>query len=971
MPLPHGTRLGPYEILSQIGAGGMGEVYKALDTRLGREVAIKVLKEDFSRRFEVEARTIASLNHPSICALHDVGPNYLVMEFIEGETLAARIKRGALPSGETLKIAIAVASALGAAHSKGIIHRDLKPGNIMLTSNGAKLLDFGLAKHQQTDAVSETTTTSPITSGSHVVGTLLYMSPEQLQGKAADARSDIFAFGAVLYEMLTGKRAFDRKSSADIIIAVAREEPTPLRELVKNVPEDLKRIVKRCMRKQPEDRYDSIAEVERELEVCHALASADSSGINSKILLRQSTRPRVFVPLLLILLAVASLSGWWLHRSSRVRWAREVALPQIAQAIDRDDYAKAFALAVQAERYIPHDPTLAKVWPDISWSLSITTTPPGAAVFRKDYFAPDDAWKLVGHSPIKNLRLADVDTRWRFELNGFTTVERASFPSQEDNDDLTVTMDQEGKAPDGMVRVEFGAPQTPQGTPVSLYGLAADLEKLPRVPLQDYWIDKYEVTNKQFKEFLDQGGYRKQEYWKQDFLKDGKVLSWADAIALFRDTTDRTGPSGWVQGEYPRGQDDFPVTGVSWFEAAAYAEYAHKSLPTLYHWNAAAGPYDGPSIIPLSNFAGEGQASVGRYHGMSRSGAYDTAGNVKEWCFNADGAGRRYIMGGAWNEPSYTFNDPDARPPFERSFNFGFRCARYAPTEATARAAGTVTIVARDYSREKPVSDQVFNAYKSLFAYDKTPLHAVIESVEQSENWKREKITFDAAYGKERMIAYLFLPRKATPPFQTIVYFPGADAMYTRSSQDLTVDPYDFIIKSGRAVIFPLYKGTYERGDGLRRGHHMENSYRDHVIEWSKDLGRSIDYLETRPDIDSKKLAYYGLSWGAALGAVLPAVEDRIKVLVLLSPGFNLDRTLPEVDQINFAPRVKVPVLMLNGRFDYFNPTTTSQEPMFRLLGAPKAQKRHVLADTGHDFPRAELIKESLDWLDRYLGPVN
>jgi eukaryotic-like serine/threonine-protein kinase len=243
--------------------------------------------------------------------------------------------------------------------------------------------------------------------------------------------------------------------------------------------------------------------------------------------------------------------------------------------------------------------------------------------------------------------------------------------------------------------------------------------------------------------------------------------------------------------------------------------------------------------------------------------------------------------------------------------------------------------------------------------------------VQQSENWKREKITFDAAYGKERMIAYLFLPRKATPPFQTVVYFPGADAMYTRSSEDLRVDPYDFIIKSGRAVIFPLYKGTYERGDGLRRGHHMENSYRDHVVEWSKDLGRSIDYLETRPDIDSKKLAYYGLSWGAALGAVLPAIEDRIKVLVLLSPGFNLDRSLPEVDQINFAPRVKVPVLMLNGRFDYFNPTTTSQEPMLRLLGAPKAQKRHVLADTGHDFPRAELIKESLDWLDRYLGPVN
>jgi serine/threonine protein kinase/formylglycine-generating enzyme required for sulfatase activity/cephalosporin-C deacetylase-like acetyl esterase len=962
---------GRFRILRFIAAGGMGEVYKAADIRLDREVAIKIVAESFGQRFETEAHTIASLNHPCICALHDIGPNYLVMEYLEGETLAARIKQGPLPLDEALKIAISTASALGAAHRRGIVHRDLKPGNIMLTPTGAKLLDFGLAKYEPGGPVSERTMTRSITADGQVLGTLLYMSPEQLQGKVVDARSDIFAFGAVLYEMLTGKRAFERKSSSDIIIAVAREEPTPLRELVKNVPEDLKRIVKRCLRKQPEDRYASIAEVERELEVCRAFTSADTSGFNSKILLRQSTKPRVFVPLLLILLVVASLSAWWLHRSSRVRWAREQALPQIEQAIDRDDYSTAFALAVQAERYIPHDPALAKVWPDISWSPSITTTPPGAAVFRKDYNAPDNAWEMVGHSPIKNLRLAAADARWKFELKGFTTVERGSFPSQEDDHDLTVTMDQEGKAPTGMVRVEFGAPPTPQGTPISLFGLAADLEKLPRLPLQDYWIDKYEVTNKQFKEFLDQGGYRKEEYWKQEFLKDGKALSWADAMALFRDTTDRAGPAGWVQGEYPRGQDDFPVTGVSWFEAAAYAEFAHKSLPTLYHWNAAAGPFDGPSIIPLSNFAGDGSARVGRYQGMSWSGAYDTAGNAKEWCFNADGAGKRYTMGGGWNEPQYTFNDPDARPPFERSFNLGFRCARYAPTEATAKAAGTVTVVARDYSREKPVSDQVFDAYKSLFAYDKTPLHAVVESVEQSENWKREKITFDAAYGKERMIAYLFLPKNATPPFQTIVYFPGADAIYTRSSENLRVDLYDFIIKSGRAVIFPLYKGTYERGDGLKRGHHMENSYRDHVIEWSKDLGRSIDYLESRPDIDSEKLAYEGVSWGAALGAVLPAVEDRIKVCVLLGPGFNLDRTLPEVDQINFAPRVKVPVLMLSGRYDYFYPTATSQEPMLRLLGAPKDQKRHVLADTGHDFPRAELIKESLDWLDRYLGPVN
>jgi len=220
----------------------MGQVYKAIDTRLGRQVAIKIVTEAFSQRFDREARTIASLNHPSICALHDIGPNYLVMEYLEGETLAARIKRGPVPLHEALTVAIATARALGAAHQRGIVHRDLKPGNIMLTPGGAKLLDFGLAKHEKPGLNRDEAVTMPVSDSAQVVGTLLYMAPEQLQGKPADARSDIFAFGAVLYEMLSGKRAFDRQSSADIIVAVSREEPKPLRDLVRDVPDDLRAL---------------------------------------------------------------------------------------------------------------------------------------------------------------------------------------------------------------------------------------------------------------------------------------------------------------------------------------------------------------------------------------------------------------------------------------------------------------------------------------------------------------------------------------------------------------------------------------------------------------------------------------------------------------------------------------------------------------------------------------------------------
>jgi serine/threonine protein kinase len=266
MSLQAKTRLGPYEIVDFIGAGGMGEVYKARDTRLDRNVAIKVATERFTQRFSTEAHVIAALNHPHICTLYDVGPNYLVMEYIEGESLAARIRKGPLPVDQALKIAIEIANALEAAHRHGIIHRDLKPGNIMLTDSGTKLLDFGLAKFQDAQMAGEPSMAMTDTDSEHLVGTLPYMSPEQLDGEDVDARSDIFSFGAILYEMVAGQRAFERNSTSGIVNAICREQPKPLKDFLPNVPYDLQRIIFRCLRKSREERYASASDVLRELE---------------------------------------------------------------------------------------------------------------------------------------------------------------------------------------------------------------------------------------------------------------------------------------------------------------------------------------------------------------------------------------------------------------------------------------------------------------------------------------------------------------------------------------------------------------------------------------------------------------------------------------------------------------------------------------------------------------------------------
>ena len=281
MPLASGTRLGPYEILSSLGAGGMGEVYRARDTRLGRDVAVKVLPERLSSnpnvraRFEREARAVSSLNHPNICSLFDVGRegvvDFLVMELIEGETLAERVARGPLPVAEVLKIGAQIAGALDRAHRAGVVHRDLKPGNVMLTKSGAKLMDFGLAKPADSGMVAAgltvaPTATSPLTADGAIVGTFQYMPPEQLEGKEADARSDLFALGLVIYEMATGRRAFEGKTQASLIAAILKDEPRPISAVVTLAPAALDRIVRQCLRKDPDERIQSAHDVRLRLE---------------------------------------------------------------------------------------------------------------------------------------------------------------------------------------------------------------------------------------------------------------------------------------------------------------------------------------------------------------------------------------------------------------------------------------------------------------------------------------------------------------------------------------------------------------------------------------------------------------------------------------------------------------------------------------------------------------------------------
>jgi predicted esterase len=538
---------------------------------------------------------------------------------------------------------------------------------------------------------------------------------------------------------------------------------------------------------------------------------------------------------------------------------------------------------------------------------------------------------------------------WRIERDGFETVEGGVNPWAAE--ELSFELVPLGEAPEGMVRLPGG--------PLTLSGVSAELPP--------YWLDRHEVTNAEFQAFVAAGGYQDRALWTEPFARDGHELDWDEAMALLRDATGRPGPARWELGSHLPGQQDQPVTGVSWHEALAYCRWRGKELPTVFHWRLAAGGSDilFSDILWASNLDGSALSAVGAHPGISRYGAYDMAGNAKEWTWNED-AGRRYILGGAWDEPMYMFMDPDAQPPLDRGATYGFRCALYdAAPEAVAFAPLGLSF--HSALTSEPVDDDHFEVMLRAYAYDDTPLNARVESVDdQSPHWHRETISLDAAYGGERFEVHLYFPRNATPPYQAVVYFPSSAAVRLRSSGATDVQYVSFVPRSGRVLVHPVLKGTYER----RVQSSGPQAFRDLLIQRTKDLQRTVDYLLTRDDIEPGALAYFGLSLGATLGPISTAVEDRFAASILVAGGLrDLPRT-PEVSPLNFVPRVRVPTLMINGRQDFVAPYEASQVPLFDMLGTPAADKAHKVFETGHVPDNRDVIRESIDWLDRYLGPV-
>jgi formylglycine-generating enzyme required for sulfatase activity len=1030
-----GQAIRNFRIVRKIGEGGMGEVFLAEDIKLGRRVALKLLPAKTGldpqarQRFLREARSASSLNHSNIVTIHAVdevdGLDFIVMEYVEGEPLKAVIQRGPLGFPQLLDIGPQIADAVAAAHAIGIIHRDLKPGNVLVTPDGrAKVLDFGLA--MRVPALSSTNdpqseSVSRLTDTGLVVGTIPYMSPEQTRGESLDARSDIFSLGCLLYEAATGKRPFNGPSALAVMHEIATLDPPPPSKLQPELPSGFDCVIQRALAKDKGQRYGSAAELSATLRDLGTAKEREG---------RRKSRSRL-IALASVVASLALIAGiWFCWHQANLSWARAI-VPRVAELAEAENYFEAYDLAAQVEKYLPDDPPIVRLMPFISDDLSVTTDPPGAKVYLKR-FARDASGQfpsrqLIGTTPIQELRVARGDYVLAIEKDGYAPVQR-TISSRLDRlenglwkrgeirearlDDtggrLKMYLDasapirveakliEADKMPEGMVLVR-GGPGRPrrdesgprQGNEYDLVGWGKPTSA--KVRLDDYFIDRYEVSNREYKEFITAGGYRTKQFWRHPFHKDGKGISWEEAIKQFTDRTGLAGPRSWSNQEYPEGKADHPVTDVCWYEAAAYAEFRGKQLSTVFQWEKAArdgadtvfwgtvlpwgysaGGHD--NLDDRANFKGQGTMPVDSLEfGMSPFGCYNMAGNVAEWCFNRRPLGFS-TMGGSWKDMLYLFAHYGQFPGFYSAPWLGFRCARNGPNAVGDQGAMAINDE-DEIPKVKPVNEAQFRAMLRFYEYDKTPLEAQIVEVKETDDWRREKITYRGA-GPDRAFGYLWLPKHSPRPLQLINYDPGGGSysgLTVPQETEVVCAPF---IKSGRAVFVVVLQGMSERKMPPDFVDAQESSvkFREMVVTESIDQRRGLDYLATRPEIDMSKIASFALSAGGT-HIVLRAVETRYRSILILSGGlWNPPDIIAEAAPVNFAPYVGysrkegVPKLMLHGRYDEGIQLKTGAEPLFKLLSEPKDPM--ILYDSGHFPPMEKWVPDAKKFFDKTLGPV-
>ncbi|MGZ8869253.1 MAG: SUMF1/EgtB/PvdO family nonheme iron enzyme, partial [Thermoanaerobaculia bacterium] len=827
--------------------------------------------------------------------------------------------------------------------------------NVIITPDGyAKVLDFGLAKLRETSG--EDAPTALMTRPGVAMGTLPYMAPEQFSGGEVTPATDIYALGVMLHEMLAGRRPGDAGLPA-------------------GVPPKLAALIARSLAKDPLERYRNGNEVHdalREMSRSAILVAQPATARNRK--------PAMAVIVALIVIAIIGLGAAMLVRHRKKTDAQE-KIAAAEKLVGERKLADAFDMAMLAAAVIPDDPRIADIVAKTSETARFESDPPNATVYVEPIGTAAPQRVRLGVTPLTVPRMKRSEYSLTVEKRGFATVTRpVSFmPLYSRFGDLVprptgtirVKLGEEGKVPAGMVVVEGG--------PYRLSGYQRPSDRL--VELRDYLIDRYEVSNRQFEEFIRAGGYRRRELWKHPFVDGGKRLSFDEAIARFRDATGLPGPRGWSGGVPPAGRESHPVTDVTWYEAAAFAEWKGRQLPTVHQWERAARPPllssvgqsfpwgfvgEGEDVTERANFLAKGTMPVDSIpSGASLSGAHHLAGNVSEWCRNSNPPGYA-ARGGAWSDNVYSFGLTAALPAFYSAPTLGFRCVIGGGGDE-----GDFELSARGFVPEyKPVDDATFAEYRRRYDYARTPLNEKTVEITETADWIREKVTYEVA-GKT-VPAYLYLPKGFKRPLQVIHFAPAGDVVGGNRTLSKSIEAQHApLIRTGRAFFAVELEGFLgrPRPPGWQRPDIDSAEYVDLNVERVTEMRRGLDYLATRKDIDSTRIALLGISAGGGTGVFATALDDRYRSVMFVGTGIATRETrfAAAANRINFVPRIRAPKLLLHGRYDEDTSLTSETEPMFKLLSEPK---RLEVYEGIHAPPASVLIPTVTKWFDETMGPV-
>jgi len=774
-----------------------------------------------------------------------------------------------------------------------------------------------------------------------------------------------------MYEMFTGQLPFRGDYEQAVIYSVLNESPAPMSTLSKNSFHGVENIINKMLEKDPSMRYESADELLIDL---NRLIDDNPERItiagNTELKFTQLIK-NIFVKD---------------KKQNKIENAR-LLIPKIKHLTENSKYFDAYELAIQVEKVLSKESTIKEFMPDISDNLTINSQPKGAKVYFKRYSPEKNESgtdkQYAGVTPIINLRIARGDYRIEVEKEGYALVERiASSSLNRAEASLGISADIKvdinllpvEENPDDMVFVPGGKYK------LISWGAPTDLE----VQLRDYFIDKYAISNEQYKSFVNDGGYLTDRYWKYSFVKDGKQLNWKEAMVQFVDRTGLPGPRNWLNQDFPEGKGNHPVINICWYEAA-YAEYKNKKLPTIFEWEKAARNGEFTHFVGMvmpwglmhpeesgnerANFSGRRTLKINSNEfGISPFGCYNMAGNVKEWCLNEMTEGYA-ATGGSWEDPIYVWGDFGAFDGFYESGSIGFRCVQLSGVSQGDQGAFRID-VDKPAPVYNPVEESVYKGFLTHFRYDKKNLEPEVIAVEKNENWTREKITF-AGEGNDRIIAYLYLPLRALKPFQCMVFIPGMDVFYSRNlaqEAEWILGPH---VKAGRAMFTVVMKGMTERewGPGYSKPDTNSVEFRNLVVLHSSELNRGLDYLETRSEINIDKLSYIGFSWGSGNRLAFAGITNCFKSYIFIGGGIDerMFPTLPEVNPINYAPYIKAPKLLLNGKQDEEHLYKTRALPLYNLLKEPK---KIAMVDGGH-LPSLEVRVPVINkFLDETLGPV-